>query len=133
MAIGVGAGTSAVITSNAFSGKLRSISGLEETAEVFDVTDLSVDGNKHNLKAFAETIDHGPITIEYFYDPAIAIPVINTADTLTITFDTGLTLTGTGRIVARTGGQRVSNEISMGSFVWQFDGASDAITYDVTP
>lgn len=132
MAIGVGAGTAVALTTNTFSGKIKSVSGLAETVGVHDITDLSVAANGKNLKAFDATVDHGPITIEYFYDPAIAIPVINSADTLTITFATGLTLTGSGRIISREGGTRVSNEISMGTFAFQFDGVTGP-TYDVTP
>jgi hypothetical protein len=135
MAIEVGAGTTLAFSGggSTWSGaaKIRSIAGLADTAEVFDITDLSVANNAYNLKAFAQTIDHGPIEIEYFWDPTVAQPPINTTFTLTITWDTGLTLIGSGRIVSRTGGQSVSNEIRMGTITFQFDGSTGP-TYDNT-
>lgn len=135
MAIEVGAGTTMAFSGSggtwATAAKIRSIGGLSESAEVFDITDLSIANNASNKKAFAQTIDHSPIEIEYFWDPAVVQPPINVDGTITITWDTGLTLIGAGRIVNRTGGQSVSNEIRMGTVSFQFDGSSGP-TYDNT-
>lgn len=132
MAIEVGAGTTLAFSGGgstwSTAAKIRSISGLEQTTEVHDITDLSIASNGNNLKAFNQTIDHGPIDIEYFWDYAVDQPPINTTFNITITWETNTTLVGSGRIISRTSGQNVSNEIRMGTIRWQFDGAT--ITWD---
>jgi len=98
------------------SGKILSVSAVQQSREVLDISDLSIAAGKAKKSIPADIYDAGSFDVEFLYSAAQALPSIDAvAETVTITFPKA-TLTGAAATFAGTGfiSSRSTSECSVG-------------------
>jgi len=111
------------------SGKILSVSAVEQSREVLDISDLSIAKGKAKKSIPADIYDAGSVDVEFLYNAAQALPNIEAvAETITVTFPKA-TVAGANATFAGTGfiSSRSTSECSVGgvmqmSCTVQFDG-----------
>jgi len=114
---------------SALTGKILSVSAVEQSREVLDISDLSIAAGGAKKSIPADIYDAGTVDVEFLYSSAQALPDITAvAETITITF-TKATAAGAAATFAGTGfiSSRSTSECSVGgvmqmSCTVQFDG-----------
>jgi hypothetical protein len=96
-------GASVSFGTSALSGKILSVSSVEQSREALDITDLSIVAGKPKRLIPADLYDAGSVDVEFLYSSAQSLPDITAvAETVTITF-TKATATGSAATFAGTG------------------------------
>lgn len=111
------------------TGKILSVSAVQQSREVLDISDLSIAANGAKKSIPADIYDAGSVDVEFLYSAAQALPDITAvAETITITFPKA-TVAGAAATFAGTGfiSSRSTSECSVGgvmqmSCTVQFDG-----------
>jgi hypothetical protein len=96
-------GASVSFGTSALSGKILSVSSVEQSREALDITDLSVAAGKPKKLIPADLYDAGSVDVTFLYSSAQLLPDITAAaETVTITF-TKATAAGAGATFAGSG------------------------------
>lgn len=121
-----GNGATVTFSASSFSPSYVSLGGFDMTREALDDTSLS--NSSFMSKVPSDLVDIGSMSFEYFYVPSSsdARPPLygsnSSAQTITVTYGTSETISGTGFITSLTVPQIVNGELMRGTGEWQFDG-----------
>jgi hypothetical protein len=110
------------------SGKILSVSAVQQSREVLDISDLSIAAGKAKKSIPADIYDPGSLDVEFLYSSLSALPDIEAdAETITITFPAANSATG-GASFAGTGfiSSRSTSECSVGGVMQM----SCTVTFD---
>lgn len=114
---------------SALTGKILSVSAVEQSREVLDISDLSIPAGSTKKSIPADIYDAGSFDVEFLYSSAQALPDITAvAETVTITFTkataggAAATLAGTAFISSRSTTECSVGGVMQMSCTVQFDG-----------
>ena len=121
-------GASVSFGTSGLTGKILTVSGVEQARDVLDITDLSIAAGGAKRSIPADLYDPGSVDVEFLFSSLQALPdIAAVAETITITFPKanaatgGATFTGTGYISSRS-----TTECSVGGVMQM----SCTVTYD---
>lgn len=125
-----GQGTTAVLTTNAITGCVRSLTLPELTQDKIDASCLDTTGFMKYIPG--DLTDPGECTLEIIFDPTFDFDaIVGVIDTLTITFGLGTstnttnaTLIGTGFITNYGLPDLSTNNLAVVNVTFAFDGAT---------
>lgn len=125
--VDIGTGSTFTLSSTTlFVPKVRSIKLSPETVAAIDVTNMGTTGYREMIQSDLKT--PGQVTLDCDYNPSLASPLGNAAQTGTLTLpipsggSAGATLAGTGFFISVNDAD-IPLEDKMGAtHVWQFDG-----------
>ncbi len=125
-----GQGTTAVLTTNAITGCVRSLTLPELTQEKIDASCLDTTGFMKYIAG--DLTDPGECQLEIIFDPTFDFDgKVGVSDTLTITFALGTstnsnraTLIGTGFITSYSLPDLSTNNLAIVNVTFSFDGAT---------
>tara|TARA_R110000824_G_scaffold11593_3_gene50810 strand:+ start:4696 stop:5121 length:426 start_codon:yes stop_codon:yes gene_type:complete len=122
-------GASVTFGTSGLSGKLLSASGVEQSRDAMEITDLGIAANGAKRFIPADIYDTGTIDIEFLFSSASALPALDAvAETITITFPkattagASATLAGSGFIQSRSTPELSVGDTMKMSCSVQFDG-----------
>lgn len=125
-------GASVSFGTSALTGKITSISQVEQSREALDITDLSVSANDPKLYMPADIYEPGTFDIEFLYAADQGLPDITAvAETITITWPkatsagAAATFAGSGFIQSRSTAAASVGEIMKINCTVQFDGETE--------
>ncbi len=125
-------GASVSFGTSALTGKITSISQVEQSREALDITDLSVSANNPKLYMPADIYEPGTFDIEFLYAADQGLPDITAvAETITITWPkatsagAAATFAGSGFIQSRSTAAASVGEIMKINCTVQFDGETE--------
>jgi hypothetical protein len=125
-------GASVSFGTSALTGKITSISQVEQSREALDITDLSVSANDPKLYIPADIYEPGTFDIEFLYAADQGLPDITAvAETITITWPkatsagAAATFAGSGFIQSRSTAAASVGEIMKINCTVQFDGETE--------
>ena len=125
-------GASVSFGTSALTGKVTSISQVEQSREALDITDLSVSANNPKLYMPADIYEPGTFDIEFLYAADQGLPDITAvAETITITWPkatsagAAATFAGSGFIQSRSTAAASVGEIMKINCTVQFDGETE--------
>lgn len=125
-----GQGTTAVLTTNAITGCVRSLTLPEFTQDKIDASCLDTTGFMRYISG--DLTDPGEVQMEIIFDPTFDFDgIIGVSDTLTITFALGTstsstqaTLIGTGFITNYSLPDMSTNTLAVANVTFAFDGST---------
>lgn len=125
-----GQGTTAVLTTNAITGCVRSLTLPELTQDKIDASCLDTTGFMRYISG--DLTDPGEVQMEIIFDPTFDFDgIIGVSDTLTITFALGTstnttqaTLIGTGFITNYSLPDLSTNNLAVCNVTFAFDGVT---------
>jgi hypothetical protein len=109
-------GASVSFGTSGLSGKILTVSSVEQSREVLDISDLSIAAGKAKKSIPADIYDAGSVDVEFLYSAAQGLPDIEAvAETITITFPKA-TAAGAAATFAGSGfiSSRSTSECSVG-------------------
>ena len=122
-------GASVTFGTSGLSGKITSISSVDQTREALDITDLSIAAGEAKRFIPADIYDPATFDVEFLYSAASSLPnIAAVAETITITWPkatasgTAATFAGTGFIAGRSTPEAGVGEIMKMSVSVQWDG-----------
>ena len=122
-------GASVTFGTSALTGKILSVSSVQQSREVLDITDLSISAGGAKRSIPADIYDPGSLDVEFLYSSAQALPdIAAVAETVTITFTkatsggTAATFAGSGYISARSTSECSIGGVMQMSCTVSFDG-----------
>jgi hypothetical protein len=125
-------GASVSFGTSALTGKITSISQVEQSREALDITDLSVSANDPKLYIPADIYEPGTFDIEFLYAADQGLPDITAvAESITITWPkatsagAAATFAGSGFIQSRSTAAASVGEIMKINCTVQFDGETE--------
>ena len=125
-------GASVSFGTSALTGKITSISQVEQSREALDITDLSVSANNPKLYMPADIYEPGTFDIEFLYAADQGLPDITAvAETITITWPkatsagAAATFAGSGFIQSRSTAAASVGEVMKINCTVQFDGETE--------
>lgn len=130
-------GASVTFGTSGLTGKVLSVSSVQQSREVLDITDLSIAAGGAKRSIPADLYDPGTVDVEFLYSSAQALPDIGAvAETITITFTkataagAAATFAGSGYISARSTSECSVGGVMQMSCTVAFDGETGP-TYSV--
>lgn len=119
MAVGIGTGATVSFSSGStFSGEVLSFNLDGEEVPIIDMSHMTTTG--YRKKVFGALKEPPAVTVELNYNPA-SPPPVGVAATITIAWNGGGGLTGTGAFVSRSSVTPLEEKMT-GQFVFQMDG-----------
>ena len=116
MALQTGNGVTIVFGTSGFTANYTRIGGTEMSRESIETTHLGTT----NYKTFVpdDLIDGGEFSCEFYWDPAMTTfpPIDAVAETITITYVSGETLSGSGFLTSSSGPDAENGDLLSGEF-----------------
>ena len=122
MALQTGNGVTIVFGTSGFTANYTRIGGTEMSRESIETTHLGTT----DYKTFVpdDLIDGGEFSCEFYWDPASSSspPISGAAETITITYTSGETLSGSGFLTSSTGPDAENGSLLSGEFTLKWAG-----------
>lgn len=122
MALQTGNGVTIAFGTSGFTANYTRIGGTEMSREAIETTHLGTTDYKTFIPD--ALVDGGEFSCEFYWDPAMTTfpPISEDAETITITYTTGETLSGSGFLTSSTGPDAENGSILSGEFSIKWTG-----------